>query len=82
MRQSSGCSLLRRERERLVVRDGEDIEAAAAVADCVVGLIQVGDDEFALLGAVGIRADQLDDQHEAMVALRPDGSRWFARQLA
>jgi hypothetical protein len=54
MRQSSGCSLSRRERERLVVRDGEEIEAAATVADCVLDLIQVDNYEFAFLGAVRI----------------------------
>lgn len=73
---------MRCERERLVVRDGEDDEAAAAVADRLIDFVEVGDDDLALLGAFRVRADKLNDPHEAMVALGPDGLRWSARQLA
>jgi hypothetical protein len=45
---------MRRERERLVIRHGEDDEAAAAVADGGIGLVEVIDEKLLLLGAVGI----------------------------
>lgn len=54
---------MRRERERLVIRQGEDDETAAAIASGVIDLVEVADQELPLLAAVGIRADQLDDQH-------------------
>lgn len=73
---------MRREHERLVARDGEDDETAAAVAGGVVGLIEVADEEFALLSAIWVRTNQLNDPHEAMVARPPDRPPLFARQLA
>ena len=51
---SSGYSLVRRERERLVVLHGEDDEAAATIADVSIDLIKVTDEKLPFLGAVGV----------------------------
>jgi hypothetical protein len=45
---------MRRERERLVIRHREDDEAAAAVADGGIDLVEVTDEKLVLLGAVRI----------------------------
>jgi hypothetical protein len=42
------------ERERLVIRHGEDDETAAAAAGGGVGLIEVADEKLLLLGAIGV----------------------------
>jgi hypothetical protein len=45
---------MRRERERLVIRDREQDKAAAAVADGGVDLVEIADEELLFLGAIGI----------------------------